>query len=220
MNQAQGKNSQPVSGPDLCAYVAGEVTAEEKRRIESALAGSGELRRELRELEATWRILERYAAPEPPSEGLADLHRRLKTVRLPVYRSWCAQRYALPGVAASFILVIGVFLTVMHQSFTPNTAPFVAGKAHNELAAVRPAVSTTMLSTESPQRFFFSGDGFLRAEEAVVPDSVDEGIAKVGPEHWTGRRRTQEYPINNFAYRGQETVASPARVKAVVFGPM
>jgi hypothetical protein len=215
MSQLEGSLSQPVSGSDLCAYLAGEVTAEEKLRIESALADSAALRRELRELEAVWRLLEKHVAPEPPPEGLADLHRRLKTIPLPVRRSGPLPRYAVAFIAASFIIAVGLYLSVTNETLTPNTAREAGGKSRMELLAEMPAASA-----EAPQRLFTSGDGFLRAEEAVVPDSVDEGIAKVGPERWNGRTRIQEYPINNFAYRGQVPVASPSRVKTVVFGPM
>ncbi len=63
MSTSEQENLESAEGDDLVAYLDGELTTEENRRIEDRLAGDSDYREQLRELDQAWEALDTLPRP-------------------------------------------------------------------------------------------------------------------------------------------------------------
>lgn len=186
-----------------CAYVLGDLSPEERRQFEKEIAGSEELRREVRALRRTWEFLGRHSVPEVSFErGFEDLTRRMNISSIPRRFSFKSLRISRAAAVAAAVVAMLVSLTYVYhsQSSRQEFSGPGAGKNPNPILATGRGNQTTLV-----RGHLRSSDGSFSPEVTLAVDgSVEPGVetARVSPLEGNELLRFHEYTTHVLEYQG------------------
>jgi len=140
----------------LSAYLEDELPPRERARVEAALEGSTELRRELAELRRTVELLRGLPRPEAPPALAAAVMARVRAgeAEPTSLRNWLAgwlePRYAIPIAAAS--LVLAVFLSPRFEAAVESPQQVASRSIEDPTEAWRRSVDVQALQQLREER--------------------------------------------------------------------
>nr|HMQ55242.1 zf-HC2 domain-containing protein [Anaerolineae bacterium] len=184
----------------LSPYIDGEVTAEERRQVESALADSAELQQELESLQQTVLLLKHLPtmpAPRPFTLSEADVQPIRPAKKRPFWLSgWFG------GLAAATAAVICVTVVFFNQSMS------MGGALQQADVAMAPAVQNAEAPAESgavpPGEAETAAEAAPAAEELMQSAAVEEESAE---DTVTAADSTA---VERYAAEAAESAAAPA----------
>jgi len=169
-DQKTGNSINPETRDLLSPYLDGEVTADERARVQDALAQSAELRAELDSLRHTVQIMQtlpRMVAPRPFTLSAADVG--LEESKPRGFFGWLKPAITALGAVAALAVVVVVGMTIFRQSG-------VGGQNATQIAlAPQPEMMQEAAApTEPPRAMTFSASAAETTTEAETPSESVE----------------------------------------------